>query len=305
MSIALLVKKVLGASGHPLTASRIVLELGKLGLVPRFDLINVAVPLTAGERENYDELTKKIGDQIEHVKLIFDQEIGGLTDDRFWRKLKQLLLRQDGTEEPSIKHLFGLMFQRTKIVYTAEHKMRLAKEISELLLNQGRKKMIAFFERIQSAEDVQENLAVETAERLRQMLIAMSPMWCRVLHSGLDQDERRSVLDEFRANGVSALLTCRVLDEGLDVPQIDAALLVASTQSRRQRIQRIGRALRKGDGTKRPIVITLHVPGTSDGNVIADDGEIFGDAAKIFSVGAHDCISTLKILLKSPDGKAV
>ena len=82
-------------------------------------------------------------------------------------------------------------------------------------------------------------------------------------------------------------------------------LLVASTQSRRQRIQRIGRALRKGDGTKRPIVITLHVPGTSDGNVIADDGEIFGDAAKIFSVGAHDCISTLKILLKSPDGKAV
>ena len=77
-------------------------------------------------------------------------------------------------------------------------------------------------------------------------------MWCRVLHSGLDQKERKSVLDEFRVNGVSALLTCRVLDEGLDVPQIDAALLVASTQSRRQRIQRIGRALRKGDGNKTP-----------------------------------------------------
>ena len=29
------------------------------GLVPCFDMINVAVPLTAGERVNYDELTKK------------------------------------------------------------------------------------------------------------------------------------------------------------------------------------------------------------------------------------------------------
>jgi superfamily II DNA or RNA helicase len=267
------------------------------GLVPRFDMINVAVPLTAGERVNYDELTKKIGDQIEHVKLIFEHELRSASDEWFWRKLKQLLVLPDGTDEPSIKRLFGLMFRRTKIVYTAQHKMRLAKEISQCLLNQGSKKMIAFFERIQTAEDVQEDLAVETAEQLRQVLVATSPIWCRVLHSGLDQKERKSVLDEFRVNGVSALLTCRVLDEGLDVPQIDAALLVASTQSRRQRIQRIGRALRKGDRNKRPMVITLSVPGTTDGNVTADDGEIFGDAAKIYHVAEHDCISTLKSLL--------
>ena len=34
-------------------------------------------------------------------------------------------------------------------------------------------------------------------------------------------------------------------------------MLAASTQSKRQRIQRIGRTLRRGDGDKRPIVITL------------------------------------------------
>jgi RNA polymerase primary sigma factor len=266
-------------------------------LVPRFDLMNVAVPLTKGEQEDYDELTEKIGDQIQQVKLMFEDQLRGVPDTWFFRKLKQLLLRPDGTEEPSIKYLFGLLFRRTKIVYTAQYKMRLAKEISQLLLNQGRKKMIAFFERIQSAEDVQEDLAVETAERLKQELAAICPMWCRVLHSGLPQDERRSVLDEFRRNGVSALLTCRVLDEGLDVPQIDAALLVASTQSRRQRIQRIGRALRKGNGGKRPLVITLHVPGTTDGNVTADDRELFGEAADIHRVTDRDCLATLRTLL--------
>jgi len=267
------------------------------GLVPRFELINVAIPLTTSEHANYDDLTNKIGDQMEHIKTVFEYELRGIPDEYLFRKLKQLLHRPDGTEEQSIKRLFGLIFHRTKIAYTAEHKMRLAKEISHLLLSQGRKKMIVFFERIQSAEDVQEDMTVETAEQLRQVLNASSPVWCRVLHSGLDQDERNSVLKEFRANGVSALLTCRVLDEGLDVPAIDAALLVASTQSKRQRIQRIGRALRKGDGNKRPMVITLHVPGTTDANVTADDHELFGDAAKIYSVSEHDCISTLKALL--------
>jgi len=272
-------------------------------LVPRFDLMNVAVPLTKGEQENYDDLTEKIGDQIQQVKLIFEDQLRGVPDEWFFRKLKQLLLRPDGTEEPSIKYLFGLLFRRTKIVYTAQHKMRLAREISQLLLNEGRKKMIAFFERIQSAEDVQEDLAVETAEQLKQELAAVCPMWCRVLHSGLPQDERRSVLDEFRRNGVSALLTCRVLDEGLDVPQIDAALLVASTQSRRQRIQRIGRALRKGNGGKRPLVVTLHVPGTTDGNVTADDRELFGEAADLHRVSDRNCIATLKTFLGSSVGR--
>ena len=270
------------------------------GLVPHFDLVNLTIPLTADEREDYDDLTKEIGDQIEYVKMVFETEIEGLTGDYFWRKLKQLIKKPDGTEEESIKRLFGLLFRRTKIVYTARYKMRLAKEISQLLLNEGRKKLIAFFERIQSAEDVQEQLAVETAEELRQSLAAASPFWCRVLHSGLDQADRRTVLDEFRANGVSALLACRVLDEGLDVPQIDAALLVASTQSRRQRIQRIGRALRRGDGGKRPLIVTLHVPGTSDENVTADDRDLFDDAATIYSVAGHDCIETLKALLHSP-----
>ena len=268
------------------------------GLVPRFDLINVAISLTAGERANYDDLTKKIGDQIEHVKLLFEHELRGTPKEWLFRKLKQLLHRPDGTEEQSIKRLFGLIFRRTKIAYTAERKLRLAKEISQLLLGQGRKKMIIFFERIQSAEDVQEDLTVETAEQLRHMLIAASPIWCRVLHSGMDPDERKTVLKEFRENGVSALLTCRILDEGLDVPAIDAALLVASTQSKRQRIQRIGRALRKGDGNKRPMVITLHVPGTTDANVTADDHELFGDAATIHFVSDHDCISKIKNVLQ-------
>ena len=73
-------------------------------------------------------------------------------------------------------------------------------------------------------------------------------------------------------------MACRVLDEGIDIPEIDAAILVASTQTERQRVQRIGRALRKGAGT-RPLIVTLYAEGTSDQNVVSNDDELFcGDA---------------------------
>ena len=96
---------------------------------------------------------------------------------------------------------------------------------------------------------------------------------------------------------VAALLACRVLDEGVDVPEIDAALLVASTQSKRQRIQRIGRALRRGDGQKRPLIITLFVPETNDRNVTQEDASVFGSAAKIHRVTEEDCLPTIRALL--------
>ncbi|MEO7167422.1 MAG: helicase-related protein [Chthoniobacterales bacterium] len=51
-------------------------------------------------------------------------------------------------------------------------------------------------------------------------------------------------------------ISCRGLDEGLDIPEIDAAVLVASTQRPRQRIQRIGRTFRKTRNGRRLAVIT-------------------------------------------------
>ena len=70
-----------------------------------------------------------------------------------------------------------------------------------------------------------------------------------------------------------------MLDEGIDVPDIDAAILVASTKSKRQRIQRFGRVLRKSE--KKPLIITLIVPETSEGRIIQDDEETFQGAADL------------------------
>lgn len=226
-------------------------------LVPKFDLVNTTVSLTAGEQADYEELTEEIRDQILLIREAFYYELLNVPEREFFQRLKQLMSRDDGSEDPVIKRLFGLIFRRTKIYYMSERKMALATDLIRLLVQDGSKKVIVFFERIDSAEDVQEDVALEAASKLRTRIQEIMQIWCKVFHSGLLRTEREQVLREFRANKQSALLACRCLDEGIDIPEVDAAILVASTQSRRQRIQRIGRTLRRGDGEKRPLIITL------------------------------------------------
>ena len=57
--------------------------------------------------------------------------------------------------------------------------------------------------------------------------------------------ERRDILDSFRFQGIHALASIKVLDEGIDIPGCATAFLVASSRSPRQFIQRRGRVLRR------------------------------------------------------------
>jgi superfamily II DNA or RNA helicase len=43
---------------------------------------------------------------------------------------------------------------------------------------------------------------------------------------------------------IEILVCCRALDEGVDVPESEVAIIAASTSSNRQRIQRMGRVIR-------------------------------------------------------------
>jgi superfamily II DNA or RNA helicase len=73
--------------------------------------------------------------------------------------------------------------------------------------------------------------------------------------------ERTSVLAKFKAGELPVLVSSQVLDEGLDVPDADVAIIVGGTSSARRHIQRIGRVLRPRDG-KRAIVYELAVDET-------------------------------------------
>jgi superfamily II DNA or RNA helicase len=75
---------------------------------------------------------------------------------------------------------------------------------------------------------------------------------------------RQRALEAYRSGEKPVIICCRALDEGLDVPSTDVGIIASSGTNLRQRIQRMGRILRK-DGTGRPKrIFYLFVPSTSE-----------------------------------------
>jgi superfamily II DNA or RNA helicase len=64
-------------------------------------------------------------------------------------------------------------------------------------------------------------------------------------------DERREILARFRSGEYSRVVTANVLDEGVDVPDANVAVVLSGSGSEREFTQRLGRILRpKADGRR-------------------------------------------------------
>jgi superfamily II DNA or RNA helicase len=59
-----------------------------------------------------------------------------------------------------------------------------------------------------------------------------------------DPQERRNILAGFREGRYSKLVTGRVLNEGVDVPDANVAIVASGSSATREYIQRLGRILR-------------------------------------------------------------
>lgn len=62
--------------------------------------------------------------------------------------------------------------------------------------------------------------------------------------------ERTGLLEAFRAGSLPVLCTSRVLNEGVDVPDANVAIVVSGTGSTREHVQRLGRILRPRPGKR-------------------------------------------------------
>lgn len=75
--------------------------------------------------------------------------------------------------------------------------------------------------------------------------------------------EREAIFEDLRAGRVRALVSARVLNEGIDLPDAEIAILVAGRLGARELIQRVGRILRPRPG-KQAIAYALRTVGTVD-----------------------------------------
>ncbi|MCP8303853.1 MAG: DEAD/DEAH box helicase [archaeon] len=69
-----------------------------------------------------------------------------------------------------------------------------------------------------------------------------------------DKGERHEILKRFKDGRFRAIVTSKVLDEGIDVPEASLGIIVSGTGSSREFVQRLGRLLRKRKGKKAKLI---------------------------------------------------
>lgn len=78
------------------------------------------------------------------------------------------------------------------------------------------------------------------------------------------KEERDDVLTGFKEGRYKAIVTSKVLDEGIDVPDAQLGILVSGTGSSREFIQRLGRLLRPKNDNNEARLIEIVSSGTSE-----------------------------------------
>jgi RNA polymerase primary sigma factor len=87
--------------------------------------------------------------------------------------------------------------------------------------------------------------------------------------------ERKQVFAAFEDGEHELVAAPRLLDEGVDVPAADLAIVLASSRSRRQMVQRMGRVVRKKKDERLARLAILYVMGSSEDPEVAHEDFLY------------------------------
>ncbi len=162
-------------------------------------------------------------------------------------------LPEAGGVKISIPAYQALLIRRARILKQAAGKVEVARETVASHYRDGQRWLVY-------CDDANQLEAV--LSMLRQEGLPAFEYW-----SGTDS-ALPETLDFFTRNG-GILVAIRCLDEGVDLPALDHALILASSSNPREFVQRRGRVLRRAPGKYRAIIYdALVVPSTIDGGAI-------------------------------------
>ena len=206
------------------------------GIISSFTLINIATMLDSQEREEYQAITDKITKLLacldrDYPKIMRSQVLS----------LDQKLALLKGEE--MVSAFVALTSKRREVIALSDSRLKCLMTLLPVL--EG-KRIIIFMERVDQLEDVRSH-----AEGL-------FPGQTAFYHSKMESYVRESNLRAFKEGQKRIMLCCHALDEGLDVPSADVGIILSGTNQELQRIQRLGRILRKANGKRRALLYYLY-----------------------------------------------
>ncbi len=215
------------------------------GVIAHYNVKLVGVSLAPSERSIYDEADRVLSECRQELVMdgvslepfgVFMHEVAQIADDQTWHPLQE-----------AARRYLKEFSRRAEVVSNAQAKFEVMDHISPLIGSSNG--ALVFTRRVDTSEDL--------AARLVATGVAAKP-----IHSDLTRTERQERMAELRRGSIKALVAPTVLDEGVDVPEIDVAVVMGGSKSRRQMIQRMGRVLRLKKSGGRATFVVVYAKNT-------------------------------------------
>jgi superfamily II DNA or RNA helicase len=258
-------QQVLGRELGAVVYSFTLRDAREIGWLPEYAIHHHGIELDAAEKTRYRRQSVVVDNAEQRLK-----EIGG-DGGRAWG-----LQRRSGPLGDAAKQYIAAVTKRKDLLYGARERRRIA-----LALIRGRfgstpdSRVLVFNERVDAATALYDELRA----MLPDVAIALE-------HSNLREADRQEALESFRDGRARILVSVRALTEGIDVPGADVGISVASSASVRQRVQLLGRVLRRTfDGSEKNAVTHLvYAADTVDTLIYAreDWSDLTGSASNLY-----------------------
>ena len=192
----------------------VISEMTSNVLAP-YDVITVEVPLSEGERFEYEQNREVYLAFIRQNRINFSRQGA-------WNEFIKLSAR-------STKGRIAMQAYRAQKKLANGSKAKI-QELWQIFTDHFDERIIVFTNDNQLAYEIG-----------RQYLVP-------VLTHHTKSKERKRMLDDFRSGEISILITSKVLNEGVDVPEASVGVVVSGSGSVREHVQRLGRILRHQKG---------------------------------------------------------
>jgi superfamily II DNA or RNA helicase len=266
----------LGRAIGPIVYEMTFAQAIAMGVLPPIEIRHFGVPLLPDERERYEKLSRDIVDTRKDLHLRSPAARKAGSGETLVRWCRGAAARGgDGVGALAARYV-ALTAGRKDLVFAAASRRD---AVRQLLLEELRERpdtrAILFHERIAEAEALFE-------------LLCDAGLPAVLEHGELPDQMRSDSLRLFRDGSAQIMVSVKALIEGLNVPEADLGVIVASSTSVRQRVQSIGRVLRKhrsADGEEKTArVCVLYVRDTVDDRLYekVDWDDLIGEGGNRF-----------------------
>lgn len=196
-----------------------------------------------------------------HILPVWLDENETLIYEELTRKIVQIAGTDEALTPENLAKVQPLLLKRARVVGACRDKLTV---LTRQLEKSGKQSFTLFYCGDGTVED-DEHGSARQIERISGLLHEVGWTSSRITaEESLGQ--REALLVKLKERRLDAIVSIKVLDEGIDIPDCRSAYLLASQTSDRQGIQRRGRVLRKAEGKELADLYDFVVLGGASGS---------------------------------------